>query len=149
MLAGLTVTLPAAPARTEKEVPFEMTFTVGVATVPVEADGVAAPVPTMRALFALSHVKFELAASWLLPLLYCTWPVVPAGMALPPEPPMTRHAPVAPLLLVAVASYCRMTALLEATLRLVPVPVTIWFATVVSDAFWFASVRVLFDPLCR
>ena len=79
-------------------------------------------------LLAAIHVKFWFAASVLLPLLYCTCPVVPAGIAVPPLPPITRHAPDAPLLFVAFSSYCRMTALFDATLRFEPVPVTIWFA---------------------
>ena len=88
--------------------------------------------PTTNSFVAASQVKLLLAASALLPLLYCTCPVVPAGMALPPLPPITRQAPVAPDEFVAVVSYCKITALFEATVRLLPVPVTIWFATVVS-----------------
>ena len=77
---------------------------------------------------------------------------MPDPVAAPPVvplPPITRHAPDAPLLFVALASYCRTTALFDATERLLPVPVTIWLAYVVSALALFAKVSTDVDPLCR
>src|SRR5450631_2448989 len=116
-----------------------MMLAMMVASVPVAATGVAAPVPISSSLFVLSHVILLSAAKVLVPLLNCTWPVVPAGTPLPPEPlpPTTRQRLAAP-------SYCKATELLFAIDRSEPVPVMILFAAA-DPAFWFDSVKVLAD----